>query len=120
MDETSSILSHKESSMEIHVSTNSTINIETDTTDYFNGIFYHIDSITQQQEHYDSKSLFNNVLQVLRNEFLTPEDRVKFVLTTHVDGGKRCNIHVDVQQMTFSVTGPGNKVGWTKISEKWK
>lgn len=106
--EESSIKSNEDSTMEL--SGSSTINIETDTTDYFNGIFYHImTSPNKTHIMFYSRPLFNNVLQVLRNEFITPNDCAKFSITTHVDGGKSCNIHVDIEQMTFSLNGQGQK-----------
>lgn len=98
------------------LSDSSTINIDTDTADYFNGIFYHIiPSPNGTNIMFYNKPLFNNVIQVLRNEFITPEESVKFALTTHVDGHKKCNIHVDMEQMTFSVTGPGQTY-WLKVN----
>ena len=73
-----------------------------DTADYFNGIFYHIiPSPDGTDIMFYNKLLFSNVIQVLRNEFITPEESVKFALTTRVDGHKKCNIHVDMEQMTF-------------------
>ncbi|MCG8113420.1 MAG: SGNH/GDSL hydrolase family protein [Candidatus Thiodiazotropha taylori] len=100
----------------MELSGSSTINIETNTTDYFNCIFYHI-MATPSNTHimFYSKPLFNNVLQVIRNEFITPDESVKFAITTHVDGGKRCNIHVDLEQMTFSLDGLGQK-HWIEVN----
>lgn len=114
MEEESSIMSKGDTSFEL--SDSSTINIDTDTADYFNGIFYHIiPSPNGTNIMFYNKPLFNNVIQVLRNEFITPEESVKFALTTHVDGHKKCNIHVDMEQMTFSVTGPGQTY-WLKVN----
>ena len=74
------------------LSDSSTINIDTDTADYFNGIFYHIiPSPNGTNSMFYNKPLFSNVIQVLRNEFITPEESVKFALTTHVDGHKKGN-----------------------------
>lgn len=114
MEEESSIMSKGDTSFEL--SDSSTINIDTDTADYFNGIFYHIiPSPNGTNIMFYNKPLFNNVIQVLRNEFITPEESVKFALTTHVDGHKKCNIHVDMEQMTFSVTGPGHTY-WLNVN----
>ena len=114
MEEESSIMSKGDTSFEL--SDSSTINIDTDTADYFNGIFYHIiPSPNGTNIMFYNKPLFSNVIQVLRNEFITPEESVKFALTTHVDGHKKYNIHVDMEQMTFSVTGPGHTF-WLNVN----
>ncbi|MEW8546796.1 MAG: GDSL-type esterase/lipase family protein [Candidatus Thiodiazotropha sp.] len=112
----SELLSNNNSDMNDSVFENSTIDIEKDTTDYFDGIFYHIIPSTNKTHiMFYSKPLFNNVIQVLRKEFLTPEESSTFVLTTHIDGGKKCNIHVDLNEMTFVISGQGHTM-WLEVN----
>ncbi|MCG8046830.1 MAG: GDSL-type esterase/lipase family protein [Candidatus Thiodiazotropha endolucinida] len=79
-------------------------------TDPFASIFYHI--MTNKDTttiFFYTRPLFSSIISALEKEFVFPANSdKKFSLKTHVDG-KRCGLEVDKNEMTITLSGPGQE-----------
>lgn len=94
----------------------------TDITDPFNGIFYHVMPAKDSTNIlFYNKPLYNGILDVLSKEFKFPSsEKRKFSLKTHISNN-RCNISIDRDVMSVCASGPGHtlwkEVNFKKLSE---